>query len=75
MELTRTPAGALVEADGGRASIFVLDGDVARRRDVQGAFIDGAEVALRAGLAPGTTVITAGAAYLDDGARVVIADP
>ena len=75
LELTRIPAGALVEADGGRASIFLLDGDVARRRDVQVAFIDGAEVALRAGLAPGTTVITAGAAYLDDGARVVIADP
>ena len=48
--LARIPAGAIVEADGGRASVFVLDGDRARRRDVQIAFLDGDQVALRAGL-------------------------
>ena len=71
--LARIPAGAVVEADGGRAGVFVLDGGVARHRDVQVAFVDGNEVALAAGLVPGDTVITDGAAYLDDGERVAVA--
>jgi RND family efflux transporter MFP subunit len=72
-ELTRIPAGAVVEADGGRASVFVLDGTVARRREVQVAFIDGDEVALRGGLRPGEPVITEGAPFLDDGEHVAVA--
>jgi multidrug efflux system membrane fusion protein len=71
--LARIPAGAIVEADGGRASVFVLDGDRARRRDVQIAFLDGDQVALRAGLNPGERVITDGAAFLDEGERVAVA--
>ena len=46
---------------------------VIRHRDVQVAFVDGNEVALAAGLVPGDTVITDGAAYLDDGERVAVA--
>jgi len=73
--LTRIPAGAIVEADGGRASVFVLDGGHARRREVQIAFLDGGEVALRGGLSPGDTVITDGAPFLDDGERVAVTGP
>lgn len=71
--LTRIPAGAIVEADGGRASVFMLDGAQARRREVQIAFIDGSEVALRSGVSPGETIITDGAPFLDDGEHVAVA--
>jgi RND family efflux transporter MFP subunit len=71
--LTRIPVGAVVEADGGRASVFTLDGGQARRREVQIAFIDGSEVALRSGVSPGETVVTDGAPFLDDGEHVAVA--
>jgi RND family efflux transporter MFP subunit len=64
--LTRIPAGALVAANGDRATVFVQEGDRARKREVQIAFLDGDEVALRSGVNAGESVITAGAPYLDD---------
>lgn len=71
--LVRIPAGALVEADGQRGSVFVLEDGHARRREVQIAFLDGDEIALRDGVRADELVITEGAAYLDDGERVAIA--
>jgi len=47
--------------------VFVDDGGVARRRDVQVAFISPDGVALRGGLKAGEPVVVAGAPYLDDG--------
>jgi RND family efflux transporter MFP subunit len=69
------PMSAMVSANGGKAEVFVLDGDVARRREVQIDFIDDADVALRNGLDAGTVVITDGSSYLDDNARVSVAQP
>lgn len=71
--LTYVPIAAIVEGDGQRAWVFVLEQDTAKRREVQVAFIDGEHVALRSGLDPGTTVITDGVLYLDDGEKVRIA--
>lgn len=66
-QLVHVPISAIVEADGGRASVFVLRDDKAVAREVEVAFIDADSVALRSGLEAGETVITAGAPYLRDG--------
>jgi multidrug efflux system membrane fusion protein len=68
------PAEALVEGAGECGTVFVLDatGTVALRRAVVLAGLDGERVLVR-GLAPGTRVVTAGAAWLKDSTRVEIA--
>ena len=69
------PIGAIVEGDGRRARLFVLDNNHARRRDVEVAFIEGDRVALSSGVEAGEQVITDGAQYLEDGEQVAIAEP
>lgn len=64
------PVAAIVEADGGTASIFVLDGEHARRREVRVAWIGADSVALEGGVDAGEQVIVAGAPFLDDGEAV-----
>jgi len=66
------PIGSIVEGDGHRASVFVLDGDRARRREVEVAFIADETVALARGIDAGLSVVTDGALYLEDGEHVVI---
>jgi multidrug efflux pump subunit AcrA (membrane-fusion protein) len=71
------PVAALVEADGDRATVFALDADGtrARRVPVEIGELRGARVAVRRGLEGVARVVTDGAPYLDDGARVrVVAD-
>lgn len=64
------PVEALVEADGDSAAVFIVEGDVARRRSVRiGELVDG-HVRIRAGLTGGEPVVVAGGAYLADGRRV-----
>jgi multidrug efflux system membrane fusion protein len=67
------PAEALVDGDGTVGTVFVLDasGERAIRRTVTLLGIDGDRVLAR-GLAGATRVITAGAAWLKDSARVEI---
>ncbi len=72
--LVRIPAGALVSGEGTRGAVFVLQDGRAHRRAVGVAFIDGAQLALSDGLRAGDTVITDGAAFLDDGEQVVVSD-
>lgn len=69
-KLVYVPVGAIVEGDGRRASVFVLEGTHARRKEVEVAFIDNAGVALTSGIDAGATVITDGALYIDDGELV-----
>lgn len=66
------PLAAIVAGSGRRASVFVLENDQARRRDVAVAFIAGEAVALSSGVAAGEQVITDGALYLEDGERVTV---
>ena len=66
------PIGAVIEADGDRAAVFVVGDGVARRRAVRVAFIAPDAVALSEGLAPGETVVTDGALYLQDGERIEV---
>jgi membrane fusion protein, multidrug efflux system len=64
--LTYVPIGAVVEGSGDAASVFVVDGTQAHRREVRVAFIDPSGVALAAGVTPGERVVTDGALYLED---------
>ncbi len=70
--LTYVPIAALVEGDGDRASVFVVDGGKAQRRDVRVAFITADSIALESGLAAGEAVITDGALFLENGEAVEI---
>ncbi len=70
--LTWVPIAAIVEGDGRRASVFVVHGDRAQRRDVDVAFIAQEGVALRGGLAIGETVVTDGSLYLADGDSITV---
>jgi len=63
------PIEAFLEGDGDRGVVYTLDGDIARRIPVRLAFLHGDEVALREGL-DADAVVTDGAAWLRDGARV-----
>ena len=70
--LTYVPMAALVEGDGDRASVFVLEGGKARKREVRVAFITADAIALESGLAAGEAVITDGALYLENGESVEV---
>jgi membrane fusion protein, multidrug efflux system len=75
---TVVPISALVDADGRRGTVYVLDvsNGVARRRDVTLGPVLGEQVVVTRGLSVGEPVVTDGAAWLTDGraVRVVSAD-
>jgi len=68
--LPYVPIGAVLEGDRGTASVFVLDGTTARRREIGVAFLVADSVAVHSGIRNGEQVVTAGAAYLTDGETV-----
>jgi multidrug efflux pump subunit AcrA (membrane-fusion protein) len=68
--LIYVPVAAVLEGDGGRATVYVLSEGKAVQRRVEVAFISRAGVALRAGVTAGEQVITTGAAYVRDGDAV-----
>jgi RND family efflux transporter MFP subunit len=74
--LTYVPMAALVEGDGDRASVFVLDDGkaqpTAEKRAVRVAFITKDSIALESGLAAGEAVITDGALFLENGEAVEV---
>jgi multidrug efflux system membrane fusion protein len=70
--LTYVPMAALVEGDGDRASVFVVDSGKALRRDVRVAFITADSIALESGLESGESVVTDGALFLENGEPVEI---
>jgi RND family efflux transporter MFP subunit len=70
--LTYVPMSALVEGDGDRASVFVVDGNKAERRSVRVAFITADSIALESGLSTGEAVVTDGALFLENGESVEI---
>ncbi len=70
--LTYVPMAALVEGEGDRASVFVLDDGKALKREVRVAFITADSIALESGLAAGEPVITDGALYLENGEAVEV---
>ena len=71
----RVPAEAILEANGPKAYVLVLDAQSrAHRREVTFQGFDGND-ALIQGLAPGSSVITAGAGFVSDGEKVKVTDP
>jgi RND family efflux transporter MFP subunit len=71
-DATVVPVSALVEADGPRAVVYVIDRQhgVARRKEVTLGPILGEQVVVRAGLRIGEPVVTDGASWLTDGRAV-----
>ncbi len=69
-ERVYVPIAAIVEGDGRKASVFVLDKEYVRRREVDVAFIEDDAVALNSGINAGEQVVTDGALYLEDGEAV-----
>ncbi|HKB70673.1 MAG TPA: efflux RND transporter periplasmic adaptor subunit [Thermoanaerobaculia bacterium] len=74
--VTASRRGALVvpraalQRDGDRRFVFVLDGGLARRRDVAVGLLGATEAEITSGLPEGARVILPGAAPLKDGSRV-----
>jgi multidrug efflux system membrane fusion protein len=73
--LPYAPIAAVIEADGDRAAVFVVEAGTARRRAVRIAFIAPAAVAIASGLRAGETVVTDGALYLEDGEKIKVVAP
>jgi RND family efflux transporter MFP subunit len=73
--LAYVPVSAVVEGDRDRASVFVVNGDRVKRRDVGVAFIDSTGVAIASGLQVGERVVTDGALYLEDQERIEVQTP
>jgi len=75
---TVVPISALVDADGRRGTVYVLDpnSSVARRKEVTLGAMLGERVIVTTGLTAGESIITDGAAWLTDGrpVRVVNGD-
>jgi membrane fusion protein, multidrug efflux system len=73
-EVSLVPVEAVLEADGSFATVFTLspDGTHVQRRAVRIGFLAGDRVAIISGLAGVRSVVTDGAAYLDDRALVVV---
>ncbi len=71
------PIDAFLEGDGDTGAVYALDaeGVAARRVPVRVAFVRGGEIALRDEVAGAVRVVTDGAAYLRDGARVRVLAP
>jgi RND family efflux transporter MFP subunit len=68
---TLVPVAALLEAEGGRGTVYVVgEGGRAQRRRVSLGVLSGERVEIAAGLTAGERVVTAGAAFLSDGALV-----
>ncbi len=65
------PIAALVEGDGDSAIVYSVAAGKAERHHVRIAFLDGERAAIASGLDGVTQVVTAGAGYLSEGARVV----
>jgi membrane fusion protein, multidrug efflux system len=73
--LTYVPTGAVVEGDHDLASVFVVNGNRVKRRDVRVAFIDSSGVAISSGLQAGERVVTDGAPYLEDQQQIEVHNP
>jgi RND family efflux transporter MFP subunit len=70
--LARVPVAAIVEGAGRMASVFVVDGGVARKRPIRVRFLEGEYAAVDSGAQPDERVVTEGALYLVDGERIRI---
>ncbi len=70
--LSYVPISAVLEGDGAHATVFVFQRaqQTVHKRQVEVAFIDNDQVALRNGIDIGTEVVTDGAAYVEDGKKV-----
>jgi RND family efflux transporter MFP subunit len=71
---TLIPVDALVDSEGNRAYVFTLEKNKARKIKIRIAHLFKDRVAVSSGLEGFNTVITDGAAYLNDGISIKIMD-
>ena len=64
------PLYAVVTRGAGKHFVFVVDGDVARRREVSTGILEGWSIQITSGLAPGDRVIVVGQRSVADGQAV-----
>jgi RND family efflux transporter MFP subunit len=69
---TVIPIEALVEADGNRGFVYVVENGKAKRKAVNVAYLLGDKVVIASGLEGQSRVVTAGAMYLSEGAKVLV---
>lgn len=74
--LLAIPAVSIVEGDGERATVYVLDGNQGgvSLREVRLVRLEGAQALVRTGLSPGDRVVVSGAAYIRAGDPVRVVD-
>lgn len=66
------PATALLDARADQGVVYVIEaGDIARRRAVRTAGVEGEDVVIAQGIAQGDRIVVAGAAFIRDGQAVV----
>lgn len=70
--LIRLDAGALVVADGDTGQVFVVENEIAKRREIKIYGLDGEYLLVQSGLAAGEEVVRSGAGYLEDGQVVKV---
>lgn len=71
--LVMLPLTALLRADGKQAEVYVIDeGNQARLRVIDVAFIEGSRMAVRAGIQEGERIVIQGAPYLSEGRSVAV---
>lgn len=71
-QLVYVPIAAVLEGDGNRAAVFTVVGDKAVKRQVQIAFLTGAQAALASGLKSGEVIVAEGSLYLTDGETIKV---
>lgn len=69
------PRAALVDAQGQKAEVLVVEDGIAVRTPVELGYVDGGLIEVREGLAPGAQVVVAGKAAVRDGGKVAVIDP
>jgi len=76
-KLIHVPIECVIEGDRQRAWVFAYDPGThkVKRKPVEMAFIDGADVALNSGVTAGERLVTDGLAYLRDGDLAELASP
>jgi RND family efflux transporter MFP subunit len=74
--LVAIPAEAIVEGDGERVNVYVLnaDGESAKLREVRLTRLEGSQALVGAGLSAGERVVVSGAAYIRSGDALRVVD-
>ncbi len=66
------PISGLVDANESNATVFVLEGDIAKKRNIKIGKIKGEEIEVLVGLKENEQIITKGGGFLIEGQKVKV---